>query len=170
MVVFHKRKIAAVLCTALLAVAGVVNYNQYVGSKTVSLPVPSKEEKYDENINYGEAKYVSKDNSVEKNKSRSEAVALLKSVAESKDAATDKKAEAQGELIRIAKDIEKEAIVTELLTKKGFSDVAVFLNSPQATVSVKSEGLSQSDLAKIRDTLKNDGNIQAQNLKIIEVK
>jgi predicted negative regulator of RcsB-dependent stress response len=170
MLVLHKRKIAAVICTALLAVAGVVNYNQYSGSKTVSLPLPTADEKYDENVNYGEAKYVSKDNSLEKNKSRSEAIALLKTVAESKDASTDKKAEAQGELIRIAKDIEKEAVVTELLKKKGFSEVSVFLNSPQATVSIKSDGLSQSDLAKIRDTLKNDGNIPAQNLKIIEVK
>ena len=168
MILVNRKKVAAVLCTALLATAGVVNYFQYNNSKMASLNLPLPDEKYEENTNYGEAKYVSSD--INKEKSRSEAIALLKSVAESEDAPADKKAEAQAEIIRIAKDIEKEAVASDLLSKKGFSEVSVSVTADNATVSVKSQGLEAEEIAKIRDTMKNDAGIQPQNLKIIEIK
>lgn len=198
MMVLSKRKIAAVICTALLATAGVINYVGTKDNVAVNLDLPEGSESYDEQTNYGEARYVSTDdkkaeetdkkdeqpakNEEEKNaddtdiknltleKSRSEAVSLLQTIASSDTSSVDKKAEAQTEIIRIARDMEKEAVVTELLKAKGFSDVSVYMNSPGATVSVKSDGLSDSDLAKIRDTMKTDGNILPQNLKIIEKK
>ncbi len=168
MLLLQKRKVAAVICTALLATAGVVNYINHTETESVSLSLPPADESYDEETNYGEAKYVSQEIDLEKN--RSEAVALLKTVSEDEGADPVKKAEAQGEIIRIAKDMEKEAVVKEILSEKGFSDVSVYLNSPQATVSVKSDGLTDQQLAQIRDTMRNDANIEPQNLKIIEAK
>lgn len=168
MLLLHKRKVAAVICTALLATAGVVNYINHTESESVSLNLPGANESYDENTNYGEAKYVSSDLSLEKN--RSEAVSLLQTVAEDVNADPAKKTEAQGELIRIAKDIEKEALAEQILSEKGFENVSVYVNSPQATVSIKSSGLSQQELAQIRDTMKTDAQILPQNLKIIETK
>lgn len=168
MMLLQKRKVAAVICTALLATAGVVNYVNQTESESVSLTIPPQDASYDENTNYGEAKYVSKELSLDK--TRSEAVALLKSVSEDESADAAKKAEAQGEIIRIATDMEKEAAVEEILLKKGFTEVSVYLNSPQATVSVKSAGLTPKELAQIRDTLKNDADIRPENLKIIETK
>ena len=168
MLLLHKRKVAAVLCTALLATAGVVNYINHTESESVSLPLPQANESYDENTTYGEAKYVSSEITLEKN--RSEAVALLKTVSEDEGADPIQKAEAQNEIIRIAKDMEKEAVVKEILSEKGFQNVSVYLNSPQATVSVQSDGLSDQQLAQIRDTLKNDAQIEPKNLKIIEAK
>ena len=177
MMILSKRKIAAVICTALLATAGVINYMDTKDAvEPVNLTLPEANESYESETNYGEAKYVNADEREEdiKNltieKSRSEAVSLLQTIAQSEEAGADKKAEAQSEIIRIARDMEKEAVVTELLKAKGFSDVSVYMNSPGATVSVKTEGLTDSDLAKIRDTLKTDGNIMPQNLKIIEMK
>lgn len=191
MMVLSKRKIAAVVCTALLATAGVINYVGSGGGVTpVSLELPEGNESYESKTNYGEARYVSSEEKEDDGdkapentksgesdiqnltieKSRSEAVSLLKDIAESDDTNADKKAEAQSEIIRIARDVEKEGVVTELLKEKGFNEVSVYMNSPAATVSVKSDGLSDSDLAKIRDTMKTDGNILPQNLKIIETK
>ncbi len=186
LMILSKKKIAAVICTALLATAGVTSYisSNRVEQVNLSLPEPSAE--YDENIVYGEAKYVNSDESEpeetivyeeeiaeEENtieKSRSEAVSLLKEVSENENSSADKKAEAQGEIIRIANDIEKEAVVKEVLKDKGYKDVSVYLNTPGATVSVKSDGLNEGDLAKIRDVLKDVGGIFPQNLKIIETK
>lgn len=185
--VLSRRKIAAVVCTALLATAGVVNYVKTDDYSAVNLEIPKATDEYDENTVYGEAKYVNNEENAEieeekeldfedetdelsLEKTRSEAVSLLKTVAESDNASADKKAEAQGEIIRIANDMEKEAVVKEILKKKGYTDVSVYLNSPGATVSVKSEGLTDEDLAKIRDVLKDEGNILPQNLKIIETK
>lgn len=185
--VLSRRKIAAVVCTALLATAGVVNYVKTDDYSAVNLEIPKATDEYDENTVYGEAKYVNNEENAEieeekelnyedetdelsVEKTRSEAVSLLKTVAESDNASADKKAEAQGEIIRIANDMEKEAVVKEILKKKGYMDVSVYLNSPGATVSVKSEGLTDEDLAKIRDVLKDEGNILPQNLKIIETK
>lgn len=185
--VLSRRKIAAVVCTALLATAGVVNYVKTDDYSAVNLEIPKVTDEYDENTVYGEAKYVNNEENAEieeekeldfedetdelsLEKTRSEAVSLLKTVAESDNASADKKAEAQGEIIRIANDMEKEAVVKEILKKKGYTDVSVYLNSPGATVSVKSEGLTDEDLAKIRDVLKDEGNILPQNLKIIETK
>ncbi len=186
--VFSKKKIAAAVCTALLATAGVTSYISSNRVSQVNLELPQPSEKYDENTIYGEAKYVNSDevekessevieyeeeiseddNSIEK--SRSEAVSLLKEVSENENSTADKKAEAQGQLIRIANDMEKEAVVKEVLKDKGYNNISVYLNSPGATVSVKSDGLNDSDLAKIRDVLKDVGGILPQNLKIIETK
>ncbi len=187
LMVLSKKKIAAVICTALLAAAGVTNYISSQRYAPVNLEIPKATEEYDENTIYGEAKYVNSEeteaeetivyeeeeiaeaeNTIEK--SRSEAVSLLKEVAESESSSADKKAEAQGEIIRIANDIEKESVVKEVLKKKGYDDVSVYLNTPGATVSVKSDGLEDGDLAKIRDVLKDVGGILPQNLKIIETK
>lgn len=189
LLVLSRKKVAAVVCTALLATAGIVNYVNNDNYTAVNLDIPKASDEYDENTVYGEAKYVnneavseSKGENIEDisyedetddlsvEKSRSEAVSLLKTVAESENASADKKAEAQGDIIRIANDMEKEAVVKEILKKKGYTDVSVYLNSPGATVSVKSDGLTDEDLAKIRDVLKDEGNILPQNLKIIETK
>lgn len=166
MILLHKRKIAAVICTALLATAGVINYINHSESSTVSLSIPPASESYEEGTTYGEAKYVSSEVTLEKE--RSEAVALLQTVSQDESADPDKKAEAQGEMIRIAKDMEKETIAERILTEKGFQNVHVFLSSPDATVSVQSEGLSQQEIAQIRDTMKNEAEIEPKNLKIIE--
>lgn len=168
MMLLHKQKVAAVICTALLATAGVVNYLNHTESESVSVTIPPASEEYEENTNYGEAKYVSSNLSLEKN--RSEAVALLQEVADSESTDPEKKAQAQGELIRIAKDMEKEALTQQILLEKGFQEVRVFFSAPSATVSVKSDGLTPQELAQIRDTLKTDGGIEPKNLKIIETK
>ena len=184
LMVLSKKKIAAVICTALLATAGVINYVKTDDYTAVNLDIPKPKAEYDENTVYGEAKYVNTEENEEPEeipfeeendnlsieKSRSEAVSLLRTVAESETASADKKAEAQGEIIRIANDMEKEAVVKEILIKKGYEDVSVYLNSPGATVSVKSDGLTDMDLAKIRDVLRDEGGILPQNLKIIETK
>ncbi len=186
LMILSKKKIAAVICTALLATAGVTSYISSNRVEHVNLDLPQPSEEYDENIVYGEAKYVNsdesepeetivfeeeeaqEDNTIEK--SRSEAVSLLKEISENESSSADKKAEAQGEIIRIANDIEKEAVVKEVLKDKGYEDVSVYLNTPGATVSVKTDGLNDGDLAKIRDVLKDVGGIFPQNLKIIETK
>lgn len=181
LMVLSKKKIAAVICTALLATAGIINYVKTDDYTAVNLDIPKPKAEYDENTIYGEAKYVNTEDQEEIpfeeendnlsiEKSRSEAVSLLRTVAESETASADKKAEAQGEIIRIANDMEKEAVVKEILIKKGYEDVSVYLNSPGATVSVKSDGLTDMDLAKIRDVLRDEGGILPQNLKIIETK
>lgn len=166
MILLHKRKIAAVVCTALLATAGVVNYINHSDAEPVSLTIPPASESYEDHTTYGEAKYVSTDMDMEKE--RSEAVSLLQIVSEDESADPTMKAEAQGEIIRIAKDMEKETITEQILTEKGFSNVNVFLSSPDATVSVQSSGLTPQQIAQIRDTMKNEAGIDPKNLKIIE--
>jgi len=184
LMILSKKKIAAVICTALLATAGITSYISSNRVEQVNLDLPQPSEKYDENIVYGEARYVNSDENEpeeiieyeEENgdktieKSRSEAVSLLKEVSENENSSADKKAEAQGEIIRIANDIEKEAVVKEVLKDKGYDNISVYLNTPGATVSIKSEGLNDTDLAKIRDVMKDIGGILPQNLKIIETK
>ena len=166
MILLHKRKIAAVVCTALLATAGVVNYINHSESQSVSLTIPPANESYEEEITYGEARYVSSEISLEKE--RSQAVSLLQIVSEDESADPQKKAEAQEEIIRIAKDMENETVAKRLLEEKGFQNVNVLINSPDATVSVKSDGLSQQDIAKIRDVMKSEAKIEPKNLKIME--
>jgi len=166
MILLHKRKIAAVVCTALLATAGVVNYINHSESQSVSLTIPPANESYEDETTYGEARYVSSDVSLEKE--RSQAVSVLQIVSEDEDADPQKRAEAQEEIIRIAKDMEHETLTKRLLSEKGFENVSVLINSPDATVSVKSDGLSQQDITKIRDVMKTEAGIEPKNLKIME--
>lgn len=65
-----------------------------------------------------------------------------------------------------------EAEIETLIKAKGFKECVVFLEADSATVAVPApqEGLSTSAVSKITDTILNETDLTADQIKIIEIK
>lgn len=69
-----------------------------------------------------------------------------------------------------AENTEREGNIENLLKAKGFSDVIVYITDDTVSVTVKTEGLTTADTAKIYDIVVSETGISAEKIKIIEIK
>ena len=178
MMVVKKKQIVTVAMAILLVLAGYINY-VYIDKEDKELPVATNID--NEPVeNYGEAKFVSAPDSAKeeyfnltktnRDKSRSEAIALIKQVSENENADGEAKKTAQTEMIKIATNIQKEGNIENILMNKGFSGVSAFINDTRVTVSVISDGLEPDDVAKIRDIVMAETGYSADKIYISEIK
>jgi len=77
---------------------------------------------------------------------------------------------AQEELIAIAKNIDKEGAIENLIKAKGFKDALVFINEGNVNVVVKTDGLIQTQAAQIQDIVISQTGVSADKIKIVPVK
>ncbi len=99
---------------------------------------------------------------------RDEAMAVLKTVTESGTAVDEVKNNAYGDIQKIADDIESEANIESLIEAKGFEQCIAVVNGNEASVIVKTEGLTPGDVAQISEIVYNECGIFPDDLKIIE--
>lgn len=115
---------------------------------------------------YGESYFSNA--SVNREKSRDEALQTLQVVVESSETLPEVRSEALGEIMQIANDIEIEATVEEMIKAKGFEDCVAIISGDKINVIVKSEGLMTSEVAQITDIVKNETGFVAENIRIVE--
>lgn len=181
MMIFKKRQIVTVTLVALLVVAGYLNFI-YLGEtpQENGQMVSGAGQESEENVNYGEAKFVTNmdgakkdyfnETKLNKEKTRGESVALLKQVTESPNAGAEEKKQAQQKMIQTAQNIEKEGAVENILKGKGFANVSAYISDDSITVAVLTDGLNPTDVAKIRDVVISETKLKADKIKIMEIK
>ncbi|OLS03939.1 SpoIIIAH-like family protein [Tissierella creatinophila] len=83
---------------------------------------------------------------------------------------TDSKirSEAQNEIITIGKISEKELKIEGLIKAKGFEEVLVVLTEEDVKVIVSIDDLSEQDMVKILDIVKEETKFDINNIKIIK--
>ena len=128
----------------------------------------------------GEAKLVDSISSVEqedtyfasaqlnRRRSRDEALETLQVVIDSSESMPDVKDEALEQMINIAADIEKEAIVEEMIKAKGFQDCIAVISGENINVIVKSPGLLTNEVAQITEIVTEETGFGPENIKIVE--
>lgn len=99
---------------------------------------------------------------------RDEAVALIEENLSSVKVSDEVKAQAALEIAQIAKRIEEEGKIENLIKAKGFEDCMVYLDGENADVVVKSQGLSDSQVIQIKDIVQSQSD-SSGNIKIVEV-
>jgi len=107
---------------------------------------------------------------MDKESTRSEALELLRSIVENEKSPNESKVKAQEELIAIAKNIDKEGAIENLIKAKGFKDALVFINEGNVNVVVKTDGLIQTQAAQIQDIVISQTGVSADKIKIVPVK
>lgn len=130
----------------------------------------------------GEAKLVSTENESDQNqkddffvnaqmnkkKSRDESVEMLQSVVDSSETMPDVKDKALSEIMTIAQDISKEALVEECIKAKGFEDCVAVITGENINVIVKTSGLLTNEVAQIKEIVMTQCGFDPQNIKIVE--
>lgn len=106
---------------------------------------------------------------LDKSQSRDEAVETLKMVLSGGDITEEEIAVYAEEAITLTSTIESESEIENLIIAAGYSDCVVYLDSDNASIVVKTDGLSSSQAAQIKDILLSEVNISSENIRIFEV-
>ncbi len=133
--------------------------------------------------NYGEVQYVngteldsysSEDYfaqaRLDKLSSRDEAVETLKMVLEGQDITDEEMAAYTMNAVTLSSLIESETAVENLIIASGYEDCVVYLDGTNASIVVKSDGLSSAQAAEIKDILLSEVAVENENIRIFEVK
>lgn len=102
-------------------------------------------------------------------RSRDEATELVKEVLQDVKATDEQKQTATEQIAVIAKAIQQESKIEELVKAKGFADCLVYIEGDQCSVVVKSDSLTVQDTAKISQIVTSQSDISAQNINIVTV-
>ena len=107
---------------------------------------------------------------VSRQKARDEAVDTLKGLIADVSQSDAAKTEAVSQAAAIAKNIEQENNIENLIKAKGFAECVAFLQNGECSVVVSSEGLLDSEAIAIKDIVAGQAGIPYDKIKIVEVK
>ncbi len=175
-----KKHIVISCLTLFLAIAV---YSNYLISQNTGLKPTEVLEGVNISDDYGEVLYVngteyntySSDDyfaqaRLDKATSRDEAVETLKMVLSGQDVTEEEIAVYTQEAVSLTALIESETVIESLIKAAGYDDCVVYLDNDNASIVVKTDGLTNSDAAQIKDILLSEVNVQNENIRIFEVK
>ena len=133
-----------------------------------------------EGKNYGDAQFVDNaddegeayfaESKLSRTQSRDEAVQTLKDILASANITDEQKADLALKAVELAKSIEVEGKIENLIKAKGFSDCMVYYDTQRVDAIVKTNGLSDQEAIQIKDIIVEQAGIEPENISIIEVK
>lgn len=171
--IIGKKQIILAGLTLILGVAIYINYAFSSGDG--KLQATSKIE--NQAANYGEAQLVSTDSAddyfaqarIDRMESRDKAVETLKTIMNGGDTTEEEQAVASQDAATLSGLIQTESKVEDLIKASGFEDCVVYLDGDNANIVVKSDGLADSDAAKIKDILLSEVDVANENIRIFDV-
>ena len=187
-----KRQIILAALVVGLGIAVYLNWQYSAGSLDLIEAERTAEE---EITNYGEAQYVDNRNTAEadgidepmnfdeadndtffveakmsRQKARDEAVETLAVMLQDAGLDADQKAGLAIRATDIAKSIEAEGKIENMIKAKGFDEVMVYYDTQRADIMIKTEGLMFDEVVQIKDIILKETAILVENISIIEVK
>lgn len=175
-----------IVLAALVLGLGVAIYLNWEFSKSENSPGFVKS--VDSIKNYGEAEFVKKDEEkniaaisaksdeyfaqarLNRQKSRDESIEALKKMLDQSGSDQQKKDKLINDAAALAKTIESEGKIENIIKAKGFSEVMVYIQTDKVTVIVKTKGLKNSQVAQIKDVVITEMDVDPENISIVEVK
>ncbi len=130
--------------------------------------IPAEDKGADEAAAYGEAYFA--EAKLSRTKARDEAADALKYMLEDADLTTDQMTQLTMEAASIAKSIETEGKIENLIKAKGFEECMVYLEEDKIDVLVKCSGMTDSEAAQIKDVILGEVEVPDKNISIIEIK
>ena len=93
----------------------------------------------------------------------------LEAIINNENSSSEAKANAEKELLNMAKYMKIQNNLEGLISAKGFSEVVVSASENNLSVIVKSSGLSNNEVAQIVETVHTNSEYGIENIKIIPV-
>lgn len=101
---------------------------------------------------------------------RAAAMEALKSTSEDSAADEQTRALAGQRLVACAENIELESSIENIAAAKGYLEVCAYINEDAATLTVKTNGLTDEDAAVLTDVVTSNTQIPASGVKLVEAK
>ena len=169
--IMKKSQIVTVTLICMLVLAGYLNYVGAPADDAVTVNSEVTEE-IPEVENYGEARFVSKNNSEEESFERetqlSRAKELLSGLSENKNISPEQRAEAEKKLVALGENIVREANIISVLSSSGIEAESVVAGEGGITVTLKAVP-DETTLDIIADTVIREGKVTADKV-IVKVK
>ena len=105
---------------------------------------------------------------VSRQRTRDEAIEVLQSVVDNASATETAKNEALAEINKLANIMATEANIEALIVAKGFEECVAVISGGDASIVVKSEGLSAAQISQINEIVYSKAGIEPVNITIIE--
>ncbi len=118
---------------------------------------------------YGEAYFA--EAKLSRSKSRDEAVQALATMLDDAELSAEQKTQLALEATELAKSIEIEGKIENLVKAKGFEECMVYYDTEKVDVIVKAaQGLDDQQVAQLQDVILSEVSLEAENIRIVEVK
>ena len=190
MMILKRKEVLIGSLIMLILVAAFINYNysdllpndpMSVQTASEQTDIPENDAQEQSGKKMGEAQYVSSNTSavdtnyftqarLDKESARSKSKEMYEQIIANENLDEESRKKAQEGLINLAGASDREASCENLIKAKGFADCVVYITDNSASVTVKAENLSNSDLAKIQEIVSSQTGILIKNIKIVEVK
>ena len=178
-VIIGKKQIIMSCLTLMLAVAVYINYATSPNVKYDDKTVSSNSES--DTVKYGETEFVSAgaetDSAdyfaqarLDRMNDRDTAVQTLQTMIGGGDVSEDEMVVNAIDAVQVSKLIESEGTIESLIKSQGFRDCVAYLDGQSAKVVVKTEGLDKAQAASIKEIILGETDIDAENIRIFEVK
>lgn len=103
-------------------------------------------------------------------KSRDEVTEMVKGILADTASSESAKQEAIKQAANLAKTIQQESNMENLIKAKGFSECLVFINGDECSVIVSPGNLKEQTAINIKDIVASQGSLSLEKLKIVEAK
>jgi len=169
-----------IMLSALVLALGVAVYLNYQYSRVGSeFPAAAAAAVADESTvgtagdmdaeNYGEAYFA--EARLSRSKSRDEAVQTLAGMLSSADLSAEQKTQLAQQAAELARSIETEGKIENLIKAKGFQQCMVYYDTKKVDVVVQSgSGLTDDQVAQMQDVIQGEVKVPAEDIRIVEVK
>lgn len=117
---------------------------------------------------YGEAYFA--EAKLSRTKSRDEAIDAMKYMLGDAKLSSSQVKDLTVQATKLAASIETEGKIENLMKAKGFADCMVYLDTSKIDVLVKSQALTDSEVAQIKDVILGEVKIPDDKISIIEIK
>ena len=144
------------------------NGDNFENTSKVAVNGEVEREPADETAAYGEAYFA--EAKLSRTKARDEAADALKYMLEDANLTTDQMTQLTMEAADIAKSIETEGKIENLIKAKGFEECMVYLEDDKIDVLVKCDEMTDSEAAQIKDVILSEVDVPDKNISIIEIK
>lgn len=107
---------------------------------------------------------------LEKQTARAQSLEILNETAANDDFDKETRKEAQNQILEIARLSEKEVAVENIAKAKGYNKICVFTNEDTVNITVQKEEFSEQDVIKLKEIAQEQIKIDANNIKVVEIK
>lgn len=196
--IFKKKEIVAASLVVLIGMAGYLNWSyqdtikvkdteSYIetgkmlgeaepvsANNEVTEDTEQVEEEPAENVDskVGEMKESAyfEDAKLNRESARAAAMEMLKETSADEEIDEATRTLAGENLVKCAENIELESCIESVAAAKGFEEVCAYINEGAATITVRSEGMTDDEVAKLKDVVTGSSDISADKIRIVEVK
>lgn len=105
---------------------------------------------------------------VDRQRTRDEAIEVLKSVVDNESSTETAKNEALAQINKLADIMEAESNIETLIVAKGFEECVAVISDGSANIVVRADGLQPAQISQINEIVYEQSGIKPVNIKIIE--